>query len=130
MTSWTRTCAAFVSSALVAVALVACARKPAFPVAHTYVVRGQVTQVPAKGKPFSEFRVSHEAIPDFYNAEGEKEGMQAMNMPFPCLDGGLLSHIQVGDKIQMTVLVSKDLTQWDIAEMQKLPPHEPLQLAK
>ena len=111
-------------------ALAACSRNPSFPVAHTYVVRGQVVQLPESGKPGSDFYVNHEAIPDFYDAEGQKVGMVTMIMPFPCSDHQKLANLSVGDKVQLTVLVSKDLLQWDIAEIVKLPAETALQLAR
>jgi len=103
-------------------ALAACSRNPSFPVAHTYVVRGQVVQLPESGKPGSDFYVNHEAIPDFYDAEGQKVGMVTMIMPFPCSDHQKLANL--------SVLVSKDLLQWDIAEIVKLPAETALQLAR
>ena len=120
----------FLALALQTLALAACARQPAFGVAHAYVVRGQVVQLPMPGKPGSDFYVSHETIPDFYDAEGQKVGMAAMIMPFPCSDRGKLADLKVGDKIQMTVLVSRDLLQWDISALIKLPAETPLQLAR
>lgn len=104
--------------------------KPAFAVAHSYVMRGQVVQTIEKGKPYSAFMVSHEALPGFYDAEGTEVGMESMTMPFPCSDPGKLSGLKVGDKIQMTVVVSKDLLQWDIAEIHTLPADTPLKLAR
>ncbi len=110
--------------------LCSCEKKLSFPVAHTYVVRGQVEQLPEKNKPYSSFMVAHEAIPDFHDVDGEKVGMVAMVMDFPCSDLGMLAPLQVGDKIQMTVVVSKEITQWDILSIEKLAPETALQITR
>lgn len=121
---------AAVFAALSAVlALSACARKPAFEVAHTYVVRGRITQLPLPGKPYTSFMLSHEAIPDFFDADGVRVGMQAMVMSFACSDRGLLKPLAVGDKVRMRVVVSKDLVDWDIMGIEKLDSATALALA-
>lgn len=119
-------------SAFLAAGLLAsgCGRKLAFTPAHAYVVRGQVVQLPEKGKPFTDFYVAHEAIPDFYDAEDMKVGMPMMTMPFVCTDPDLLAPLRVGDKIRMTVVVSKGVRDWDITALEKLPPETELKIAR
>lgn len=119
-----------ICSLFVLIFLCSCEKKPAFPVAHTYIVRGQVAQLPELGKPYTCLMVAHEAIPDFYDADGQKVGMQRMTMEFPCTDKGKLADLKIGDKLQMTVIVSKDLLQWDILAIEKLAPGTALHIAE
>ncbi|MCA9281819.1 MAG: copper-binding protein [Phycisphaeraceae bacterium] len=72
-----------------------------------YTVRGQVVEVPVEGDIKSEFRVRHEAIPEYRQAGG-KLGMNTMTMPFRLGEGMSLAGVEVGDKVALTFAVEYD----------------------
>lgn len=72
-----------------------------------YTVRGQVAQIPAANNPQAEFRVRHEAIPEFKRADGTL-GMNTMTMPFPLGEGVSIDGLEVGDIVKLTFEVEYD----------------------
>lgn len=87
------------------VACAGCAKKrgPAPDVTKVvYTVRGRIVDLPTPGKPASEFRVAHEAIPDFRASLPDGPlGMRAMVMPFTPGPGVSLDGLAVGEKIEL-----------------------------
>lgn len=76
-------------------------------VKHTYVVRGEVQQLPDPADARKEFMVRHEEIPEFKGPQGQV-GMKAMAMPFPLADDFKSTGLNVGDKITLTFTVEFD----------------------
>lgn len=72
-----------------------------------YTVRGQIAQLPEASDPKAEFRVRHEAIPEYKRTDGTL-GMNTMTMPFPLGDGVSLDGMQVGDIVELTFEVEYD----------------------
>ena len=75
------------------------------PPAATYRVRALVRQLPDPESPGSQFLVRHEAIDDLVGFDGEVGGMDAMTMPFPLVDDGLLDGVEPGDKVTLVLEV-------------------------
>lgn len=94
---------------LAALALARCDRAPQSTPAqqaadYTYVVRGQIEDLPEAGRPGSSLLIHHEAVDDFvslFSPEGEK-GMNSMVMPFTPAPGVSLDGLGVGDKVEFT----------------------------
>jgi Cu/Ag efflux protein CusF len=94
-----------------------------------YIVRGKVAQVPDPKNPTTEFRVHHERIPDFKNAEGKVVGMNEMEMPFPVSDAKLLDGIQAGDLVEITFADwYKPIRTYKVTKLVKLPADTKLNL--
>ena len=96
---------------------------PAAAPSETYTVRGEVLELPQKGKPQREFKVHHEAIDTFVGSDGKVVGMNAMTMAFPPGDGVSISDLALGDKIELTFSVwrtDKSLD-WFATKIVKLP---------
>ncbi|MEO1128382.1 MAG: hypothetical protein AAFX05_01595 [Planctomycetota bacterium] len=79
---------------------------------HEYVVRGEVVALP--DDMLSDFKVRHEAIPEYRRPDG-KLGMDVMSMPFwppvgmpesdiepERIEGFSLEGIEIGDKVAVT----------------------------
>jgi hypothetical protein len=91
--------------------------------AREYRVRGQVRQLPVAGDPSSSFQISHEAVDDFVDRQGEVVGMDPMVMSFPLAPGVSLAGLAVGDYIDFTLRVDwKAEPAVEIREIHKLPP--------
>lgn len=105
---------------------------PAAAASETYTVRGEVFELPEKGKPQREFKVHHEAIDNFVDSEGKVVGMNAMTMAFPPGDGVSISDLSLGDKIELTFSVwrtDKSLD-WFATKIVKLPADTQLTFGK
>lgn len=96
--------------------------------AAEFTVRGRVVQLPDPNRPASEFRVSHEPIPEWkrnYNDE-TPVGMNAMIMDFPPASPEVIEGVAVDDVVRLTfrVLYDEDgaLTGWKTIKVEKLPP--------
>lgn len=96
---------------------------------NAYTVRGIVKDLPREGAPASDFRVFHEAIPEFVHSDGTPGGMGAMQMGFSYPDEGF-GDLRVGDKIQFRWLV-----RWEgrtprsrVTDVEVLPPDTELDL--
>ncbi|MFQ5670164.1 MAG: copper-binding protein [Acidobacteriota bacterium] len=72
---------------------------------ETYVVRGEVVELPHPGDPSSEFVMHHEPIDNFKGIDGQVWGMDSMTMPFTVSEDLSLEEIQVGDKVEFTLQV-------------------------
>jgi len=97
-----------------------------------YETRGIVQGLPEEGKPASEFRVRHEAIPDFRPTwMSENLGMNAMVMPFPPAEGVSLEGVEVGEKVRLRFEVQYHietgaLMGYEVVEITELPPETEL----
>jgi hypothetical protein len=97
------------------------------PATRTYDVRGYVYLLPDPSRPSSEFRIDHEAIPDFVNIDGEVTGMKAMDMPFPRAPGVSIDGLEVGDPVAFTFAVnweSDGSYPWELIAIRKLSGEE------
>lgn len=83
------------------------------PQGSSYRVRGVVVDLPDPERPTSDFVLLHEAIPDWIRMDGER-GMPAMQMPFVSETPTDLSHVSIGDKVEMTWI-----TWWEEADGSK-----------
>ena len=87
-----------------------------------YTVRGEVRVLPAADDPRTEFKLMHEAIPEYRNAAGEIIGMRAMTMAFSVAEDVSLEGVQVGDKVEVQLVVRyQPRTSVEIVELTKLP---------
>jgi hypothetical protein len=92
-----------------------------------YTVRGRVAQLPEPGNPVSGFAVSHQAIDDFVDRQGEVVGMDPMTMSFPLGPQVSLAGLALTDPIEFTLHVD-----WSaappvrITRLHKLPPGTPI----
>jgi hypothetical protein len=68
---------------------------------QSYTVKGRVAGLPETGKPATEFRVEHEAIPNFVNRKGQAVGMSHMIMHFPPAKGVSVSQFTVGQPVEI-----------------------------
>lgn len=102
MPRFTRCFTAFLASTAL---LNGCAEEPAE--VDTYRVRGVVTGLPDAGNPTSSLMVHHEAIPTFIGHDGTTAPMPEMTMAFPTASGVALDGLQVGDKIQLRLEVTR-----------------------
>ncbi len=85
---------------------------------NTYVVRGEIAVMP-QGR--TEFKVYHEAIPEFVRVDGTR-GMNAMMMPFPPAEGLSLDGFAVGDVVELTfVSWWKPTAGMELTAIRKLP---------
>ncbi len=98
-----------------------------------YETRGIVQSLPAEGEPASEFRVRHEAIPDFRPTwTSDDLGMNAMVMPFPPREGVSIESLSIGDIVRLRFEVRYDaatgqITGYEATEITKLPPETELE---
>lgn len=97
-----------------------------------FTVRGRVVQLPDPSRPASEFRVSHEPIPEWkrnYNDE-TPVGMNAMIMDFPPASPEVIQGVAVDDVVRLTFRVEYDeegaLKGWRTTKVEKLPPETAL----
>ncbi len=97
---------------------------------ETYAVRGIIRTMPTPERPLEGFSLTHEAIPDFVNAEGEMVGMSAMTMPFPRAEGLDLADLSVGDKVEAWFAVWRNggAMEYRTFKLIKLSPRMPLEL--
>ncbi len=90
--------------------------------ARVYTLRGQVIELPDPANPATGLTLNHEAIDGYVDRSGEMVGMDPMSMPFPIARGLPLEGIQVGDVVEVTLVVD-----WDgdpevaITEVRELP---------
>ena len=92
----------FTSTALLTLG---CAEEP--PEVDTYRVRGVVKALPDAGNPTSSLMVHHEAIPTFIGHDGTTDPMPEMTMAFPTASGVVIDDLEVGDKIQLRLEVTR-----------------------
>lgn len=96
----------------------------------TYTVRGRIVQLPVAGKPMTDLRVHHEAIPTF-RKDGEVVGMNEMIMHFPPAEGLRLDGFAIGDPVELTFAVWWGADQgWEATSMRKLPPETVLEFER
>jgi hypothetical protein len=92
-----------------------------------YTVRGRVAQLPEPGNPASGFAVSHQAVDDFVDRQGEVVGMDPMTMSFPLGPQVSLAGLALTDPIEFVLHVD-----WSaappvrITSVHKLPPGTPI----
>jgi len=92
----------------------------------SYTVRGVIVALPESGEAM---RVRHEAIPDFRGRNSEVVGMDAMTMPFPLGDDVELGDLAVGDKVELTFVVTwTGEKPWHVTEIGRLDPATELDL--
>lgn len=80
---------------------------------QVYTVRGVLETLPDRD---GKITIHHEAIPDFINMEGKRNGMPSMSMPFEVAENVSLSGFAVGDKIEFTLEV-----RWKAPEVLSIP---------
>lgn len=96
-----------------------------------YEVRGEVTAVPDPDDPLSNLVIRHEAIDDFESFEGEVVGMSSMSMPFPVAGDVDLEGVEVGDKVDFTLVVDwEGDPAYQVVRMEELPADTELELGK
>lgn len=103
--------------------LVSCGESGPTPDAR-YTTQGRVYSVVTPDSPASEFKIHHEAIPNFVNGQGEVKGMNSHPMSFPkAADGIDISSLEVGQAVRFTFDVTWDGTvaTWIITELERLP---------
>lgn len=103
---------------------------------QSYVVRGEITQMPADGPPPLDLKIHHEHIPEFIGGTGTIHdngdgvmGMKSMIMPFPLVDPDIdLSAFGVGDKVRFTLEVkwNAGIPTYRISAIDPLPPETKL----
>lgn len=90
-----------------------------------YTTQGRVAMVPSPESPASEFKIHHEAIPNFVNGKGEVVGMGSHPMPFPRVAEGIdTASLSVGEPVRFTFEVTWSDTgvpTWVITELERLP---------
>lgn len=99
--------------------------------ARRYEVRGEITAVPDPEDPLSNLVIRHEAIDDFVSFEGEVVGMSSMSMPFPVADDVSLEGVEVGDKVEFTLLVDwEGDPAYQVVRLEELPADTELEYRK
>jgi hypothetical protein len=98
---------------LAALCATGCAKKkaPAPTISQAvYTVRAEVVSLPDPADPRTEFRVHHEAIPDFRASMPDGPlGMKPMIMPFTVGPGVSLEGVHAGDKVEIRFQCDYDL---------------------
>ncbi len=116
--------AAAAAAALLA-ALAGCGTEPTPPAARSYVVRGEVVELPPPGG--RDLVLHHEAIDDLVGVDGAIWGMDAMVMPFTLAEGVGLDGIARGDKVEVSLAVDWLGSQpHRITRLRRLPDDTPL----
>lgn len=102
--------------------LVSCGESEPAPGAR-YTTQGRVYSVVTPDSPASEFKIYHEAIPNFVNGQGEVEGMTSHPMSFPRAAEGIdIESLEVGQAVRFTFDVTWEPTaKWVITELELLP---------
>lgn len=103
--------------------LVSCGESEPAPDAR-YTTQGRVYSVVTPDSPASEFKIHHEAIPNFVNGQGEVKGMNSHPMSFPRVAEGVdVETLEVGQPVRFTFDVTWDETvaTWIITELELLP---------
>ncbi|MFI4917329.1 MAG: hypothetical protein ACIAS6_12590 [Phycisphaerales bacterium JB060] len=96
---------------------------PAAPDAR-YTTQGRVYSLPDPASPASEFKIHHEAIPNFVNGQGEVVGMNSHPMSFPRVAEGIdIDSLEVGQPVRFTFDVTwgEAAPTWTITELERLP---------
>lgn len=89
---------------------------------QTYTTRGRIHDLPDPSRPASGLSVTHEAIDDFIDRDGEVVGMDAMTMPLTPARDLSLEGFEVGDIVQLTFEVRwQPRPSTRVIEMRKLP---------
>jgi hypothetical protein len=89
---------------------------------RTYMVRGQVTQLPDPDNPGTGLYLNHEAIDDFVSRDGEMVGMDPMTMSFLVDEEVSLEGIGAGDVVEIKLHVDWGAeTEAEIVEIRELP---------
>jgi hypothetical protein len=92
-----------------------------------YTVRGRVAQLPEPGNPASGFVLSHQAVDDFVDRQGEVVGMDPMTMSFPLGPQVSLAGLAVGDPVEFTLHADwSKVPPVRITRLHKLPPGTPI----
>ena len=85
----------FIGLFLISVLLYSCAST------ESYSVRGVVIRLAPEDNGKGRIVILHEAIKDFKNQEGEVVGMDPMAMSFGLKEKGMLSSVEMGDKVSI-----------------------------
>ena len=102
--------------------------KPAFtptaatgPAEATYTLRGRISALP--NPPKSALVIHHEELPEFADADGNKIGMDEMEMQFPFLAAGVsLDGLAPGDPVEAVMEMRyKGQPRFLITSIKKLP---------
>jgi hypothetical protein len=93
----------------------------ASPTAHSYAMRGVVTELPEPGGKDRSLMVRHEPVPTFVGVSGDVIGMDSMTMPFELAPGVKFDDIHVGDKIAFTLVMDWKKNSAQITALHKLP---------
>lgn len=104
-------------------ALVSCGESAPAPEAR-YTTQGRVYSVVTPDSPASEFKIHHEAIPNFVNGQGEVVGMNSHPMSFPRVAEGIdVQQLEVGQPVRFTFGVTwgESAPTWVITELELLP---------
>jgi hypothetical protein len=112
-----------VLGALAVLLAAGCARKER---GHSYVVRGQVVELPSPANG-NLLQLHHEAVEGFVTRDGKAEGMGSMTMPFLVARNVPLRYIQAGDKIEVILHVDWQADRAvEITGLRKLSPDQKL----
>ncbi len=111
------------------------AKAPAFtpttatgPAEAAYTLRGRISALP--NPPKTSLVIHHEEIPDFADADGNKIGMEEMEMQFPYLATGVsLDGLAPGDPVEAVMEMRyKGQPRFLITSIKKLPADTALKL--
>ncbi|UYV12202.1 MAG: hypothetical protein NCW75_12990 [Phycisphaera sp.] len=108
---------------VVSLGLFACGESDPTPDAR-YTTQGRVYSVVTPESPASEFKIHHEAIPNFVNGQGEVVGMNSHPMSFPRVAEGIdVQPLEVGQPVRFTFDVTwgESSPTWVITELELLP---------
>jgi hypothetical protein len=101
---------------------------PTGPAEATYTLRGRISALP--NPPKTSLVIHHEEIPDFADADGNKIGMEEMEMQFPFLGAGVsLDGLAPGDPVEAVMEMRyKGQPRFLITSIKKLPADAVLKL--
>ena len=94
-----------------------------------YTVRGVIAALPDPADPFTQLKISHEAIPDFKTISGQVVGMNAMTMGFTPGPGVSLEGLAVGQKVEFVLEVHREKAAMLVTSIEPLPEDTALELA-
>jgi hypothetical protein len=104
------------------------ATTPTGPAEATYTLRGRISALP--NPPKSALVIHHEELPDFADADGNKIGMDEMEMQFPFLAAGVsLEGLAPGDPVEAVMEMRyKGQPRFLITSIKELPADTTLNL--
>lgn len=96
--------------------------EPRQPAEHTYKVRGFVVSVAPDSQGKKQIKLRHEAIPQFFDAQGNSKPMHAMTMSFPVDEQIRIDDLQKGEEVEVTYEVRwKSSPRETISSLTRLP---------